>query len=116
MCPPYILASHKPSFIISQFIRKYFVTALLYTNIIKLVPVGSAAFPQHHSVPARLPAKIKSAARPRYDTRHGVLILFSLETYNLYSIASQRKHLFDPKTIGISPPVLRVKRCLISFQ
>jgi len=38
----------------------------------------------------------------RYDTRHGVLTLFSLETYNLYSIASQLKCLFDPVTIGIS--------------
>jgi len=41
--------------------------------------------------------------RKRYDTRHGVLILFSLETYNLYSIASQLKRLFDPTTFGISP-------------
>jgi len=30
--------------------------------------------------------------------------LFSLETYNLYSIASQFKRLFDTATIGISPP------------
>jgi len=37
-------------------------------------------------------------------TRHMVLILFWLETYNLYSIASQVKRLFDPVTIGISPP------------
>jgi len=44
------------------------------------------------------------AARQRYDTRHGALILFSLETYNLYSIASQLKRLFDPMTIGISHP------------
>jgi len=36
--------------------------------------------------------------------RHGVFTLFSLETYNLYSIASQLKRLFDPVTIGISPP------------
>jgi len=28
--------------------------------------------------------------------------MFSLETYNLYSIASQLKRLFDPMTIGIS--------------
>jgi len=40
----------------------------------------------------------------RYDTRHGVFILFSLETYNLYSIASQLKRLFDPTTFGISLP------------
>jgi len=39
-------------------------------------------------------------------TRHGVLTLFSLETYNLYSITSQLKRLFDPVTISISPPVL----------
>jgi len=37
-----------------------------------------------------------------WHTRHGVLTLFSLETYNLYSIASQLKRLFDPVTIGIS--------------
>jgi len=43
-------------------------------------------------------------ARRRYDTRHGVLTLFSLESYNLYSIASQLKRLFDPMTIGISWP------------
>jgi len=47
-------------------------------------------------------------ARRRYDTRHGVLILFSHETYNnLYLIASQLKRLFDPMTIGISPPGVR---------
>jgi len=33
------------------------------------------------------------------------LILCSLETYNLHSIASQLKRLFDPLTIGISPEV-----------
>jgi len=37
----------------------------------------------------------------RYDTRHGVLTLFSLETYNLNSLASQLKRLFDLVTIGI---------------
>jgi len=42
----------------------------------------------------------------RYDTRHGVLILFSLETNNLHSIASQLKRLFDPTTIGILRPGL----------
>jgi len=36
--------------------------------------------------------------------RHGLLIPFSLETYNLYSIAIQLKRLFDPTTFGISPP------------
>jgi len=51
----------------------------------------------------------------RYDPRHGVLILFSLETYNLYSIDIyiyiyiQLKRPFDPMTFGISPPVLIVK-------
>jgi len=50
------------------------------------------------------------ASGERYDTRHGVLILFSLETYNLYSIASQVKRLFDPTTIGIS------RMCLFPFQ
>jgi len=39
----------------------------------------------------------------QYDTRHGVLTLFSLETYNLYSIASQLKRQFDAVMIGISP-------------
>jgi len=34
---------------------------------------------------------------------HGVLLLFSLETSNLYSIASKLKRLFDPMTICISP-------------
>jgi len=41
----------------------------------------------------------------RYDTCHGVMILFSIETYNLYSIVSQLKRLIDPMTIGISLPV-----------
>jgi len=38
-------------------------------------------------------------------TAHGLLIrrlLFSLETYNLYSIASQLKRFIDPVTNGIS--------------
>jgi len=32
------------------------------------------------------------------------LILFLLETYNLYSIASQLKRVIDPVTSGISLP------------
>jgi len=44
-----------------------------------------------------------STRRTRYCTRHGLLIL-SLETYNLYSIASQLKRAIDPVTSGILPP------------
>jgi len=42
--------------------------------------------------------------RERYCTRHGAFTLLSLETYNLYSIASQLKRLCDPVTSAISGP------------
>jgi len=66
-------------------------TALLHVSQIIVCVSGGVAFPY------------SGTHGMRYDTCHGVLTLFSLETYNLYYIASQLKRLFDPVTFSISP-------------